>query len=436
MNNFNKGLTLNINNIAEGIFAVDKKMTIHSFNVAAHKITGWQAQEVIGHKCFEIFQSPNCGEACPLRETLENNTASYKKVLVKNKDGRLIPLTVSTMALEDKENNILGGLVIFYNQTRVNPSSFGKFNELGLIGSSSVMKDVFQLVETVANTDCHVIITGPTGTGKNVVARVIHKLSRRKNNPFVEVNCAALSDTLVESELFGHERGAFTGAVTRRIGRFEVADGGTIFLDEIGEICANFQAKLLRVVEQGEFERVGSSKTIKVNVRLIAATNKDLNRLVKEGCFREDLYYRLNVFAIDLPPLASRKSDIKPLVEYFISEFNKIYKNPKVGISDEAMTLLYKYNYPGNIRELRNIIEHAFIKSATHIINKEDLPFYLLEAANGIDRLTVTQHKVEEERYYIEEVIKQCNGNKAQAAKLLGISRKTLYNKLHKYNLM
>ncbi len=434
MSKLNRSLDLNINSIGEGIFAVDRNMVIKSLNTAAQKLTGWQEQEIIGCSCKDIFQSPNCNEACPLKEAMERNIADHKKIWLKNKAGKLIPVITSAMTLKDQNDKTIGGLVIFYNQVRVKPSSFGKFNEMGLVGSSNSMLEVFQLIETVASAECPVIIKGPTGTGKNVVAKIIHELSRRKDGPFIEVNCVSLSDNLLESELFGHERGAFTGAVNRRKGRFETASGGTIFLDEIGEICTAFQAKLLRVVEQGELERVGSSETIKVDIRLIAATNKELKKMVEQGLFREDLYYRLNVFVIDLPPLAARKDDIKPLAEYFISEFNKVYEIPRAGISDRAMDLLHQYDYPGNVRELRNIIEHAYIKSTGHVITTKDLPVCLQFVSNEIKLPAIGREK-EEEVYRIKKAIEHCNGNKTQAAKLLGISRKTLYNRLNKYGM-
>ena len=289
------------------------------------------------------------------------------------------------------------------------------------------MKEVFQLIEIVAETDSNVLILGKTGTGKELVANAIHKLSARKTKPFVKVNCAALSDNLLESELFGHERGAFTGAFEKRIGRFELANEGTIFLDEISEISPRFQAKLLRIIQEGEFEKVGSSQTQKTNVRIIVASNKNLENLVKKNLFRDDLFYRLNVFPIYLPEIKERKEDLKPLITHFLNEFNMKFDKPKSHISEEAFALLQAYEFPGNVRELRNIIEHAYIKARSNILKKEDLPDYLKkQSANS----NLNQLVWEKEQEHIQKVLKQCNGNKTKAAKILGISRKTLYNKL------
>jgi len=431
------------NTISEGILAIDRTMTIRNFNLAASEITGWRREEVIGRKCYEIFCNSLCENLCPVKKIFEKKQPSHFKVVIKSKNGKTLPLSASSMALKDNNDNVIGGLLIFYTQTHFKPSSFGKFYELGLVGASREMMEVSQLIETVAATDSTVLITGPTGTGKNVVAKVIHKLSKRKDGPYVQVNCATLSEALLESELFGHERGAFTGAVATRIGRFEMANGGTVFLDEIGDIGFNFQAKLLRVVEEGEFERVGSSRSIKVDIRLIVATNKDLRRLVSENKFRDDLYYRLNVFNIELPPLKKRKSDLKLLIDYFISEFNKVFGVSKLAVSDAVMNLLAQYDYPGNVRELRNIIEHAFIKSPSHLINVEDLPDYVLKAVafgppspvNG-EREDFSPDAGEQEKKKIEETLRKCRGNKAKAARLLGYSRKTLYSKLHKYKML
>lgn len=416
--------------ITEGIMAVDKDLKITFFNEIASEITGWSIKEARGKKCYEIMQNTHCRDNCLFKKTIQNIGNCFQSgVLIRTKYGRTVPIKISTMPLKDENKTIQGVIFLFSDQRDLYSTNLENFQQMGLIGSSRAMREVFQLIETVAETEANVLILGKTGTGKEVVANAIHKLSSRRDKPFVKINCAALSDSLLESELFGHEQGAFTGAVQRRIGRFEAAHTGTIFLDEIAEISPQFQAKLLRVIQEGEFERVGSSETIKVDVRLIVATNKDLEKLVKQKLFRDDLFYRLNVFPIYLPELKERKGDLKSLIDYFINNFNKTYRKQKQGISDEALTLLYGYDFPGNIRELRNIIEHAFIKSPGSTIEKENLPVFLLEKANSKHQ-QLTNHLQQKEIDYINQVLEECQGNKSKAAKLLGISRKTLYNKL------
>lgn len=421
---------LMFNSISEGIIAVDRELTITLFNEKASEITGWNRQDAIGKKCYEVLQGSNCFQNCPVKKSISEQCNSYlSNVLIMTKDKRPVPLRVSVMPLKDKPGNPIGAVKIFSDKRETYSTYYGRFQELGLIGKSAVMREVYQLIETVAETESNVLIIGKTGTGKELVANAIHKLSSRRGKPFIKVNCAALSDSLLESELFGHEKGAFTGALSTRKGRFEVADGGTILLDEIAEISPKFQAKLLRVIQEEEFERVGSSETIKVNVRIIVATNKDLHELVKQNLFRDDLFYRLNVFPIYLPQLAERETDIKELIDYFIDQFNNKFKKQKNRVSEEALNILLNYKYPGNIRELRNIIEHAFIKAPGDIIDTGHLPGFLLPLPKNQALLSsVIQEK---EIDYILEIIRQCGGNKSKAAKLLGISRKTLYNKLN-----
>ncbi len=427
MNYFNHETMFN--SIPEGLWAVDQNYTIILFNETAAHITGWSPHNVIGKKCFEIFQGSHCKLNCPLKAAMTQMRTCYAShVLIMTKKDKSIPVMISATPLKNKDNTIIGAMGLFTDQRSVYPTYLGRFTELGLIGASSPMREVFQLIEIVAETDSNVLIFGKTGTGKELAAQAIHKLSYRKNNPFVKVNCAALSDGLLESELFGHERGAFTGALTKRIGRFEFANKGTIFLDEIAEISPRFQAKLLRVIQEGEFERVGSSSTQKVDVRIIVATNKNLQNLVKQNLFRDDLFYRLNVFPLYLPELKERKSDLSLLIDHFLNLFNIRFKKQKRALSQDALMVLYDYNYPGNVRELRNILEHAFIKSPGNIIGKEHLPDYLVNKKKYTSLSNIIQKK---EIDHIKDVIDFCDGNKSKAAKILGISRKTLYNKLN-----
>ncbi len=316
------------------------------------------------------------------------------------------------------------------------------------IGNSKVIRNIVSVIEKVARTDLSVLITGESGTGKEMVARYIHELSPRRDGPFIKVNCGALPETLLESEMFGHEKGAFTGAIKQKLGRFELADNGTIFLDEIGEITPSTQVKLLRVLQEKEFERVGGEKTIKVDVRIIAATNKDLKVEVQSQRFREDLYYRLYIVPIEIPPLRERKEDIPALVEYFIKRHREKTRSSAKGISDEALQLLIKYHWPGNIRELENVIEQILVFSSKEIIDVSDLPVYIKsplcgqknERGSFVARfspgMTLESFMADIEKQILKETLELTNFNKAETAKLLGLKLSALQYKISKYNLL
>jgi len=301
-----------------------------------------------------------------------------------------------------------------------------------MIGKSPVMRKVFDTVSRVAPAKASVLVTGESGVGKELVADAIHELSPRKGKPLVKVNCAALTASLLESELFGHEKGAFTGAVSRRRGRFELANGGTLFLDEIGEIDQNIQIKLLRVLQEREFERVGGEETIETDVRIIAATNKDLKAEIEKGIFREDLFFRLNVVNINVPPLRERKDDIPVLAAAFLKEFASENGKDVEGIHEKAYSRLYAYDWPGNIRELRNCIESAVVMCRNPLITIDDLPPSLQSAGDGEDsvRVPLDISLDEAEQLIIRAAITRCKGNKSKAAEVLGIGRKTLLRKL------
>ena len=312
-----------------------------------------------------------------------------------------------------------------------------RFNEI--IYGSPEMEEVLNIAGRSANSRASIIIYGESGTGKELVAKAIHYNSPRKGNPLVSVNCAALNENLLESELFGHEKGAFTGADKQRKGRFEQADGGTIFLDEVGEIPLAVQVKLLRVLQEREFERVGGNQTIRVDVRVITATNKDLEKMVGDGSFRQDFFYRLNVISIRIPPLRERRSDIQPLVSYFISKFASENDKDIEGISREAMDILLKYDYPGNVRELENAIHRAVVMARGNLITTDDLPIYIKTAKSESD-LPVEKNSLDQmvenlERRLILEAIEQASGNQSKAAELLGIGERNLRYKLKKYGM-
>jgi two-component system response regulator HydG len=303
-----------------------------------------------------------------------------------------------------------------------------------IVGQSKPIKQVAQRIRKIANIDVPVLISGESGTGKELVARAIHNASYRKDKPFVAFNTGAIARDLIISELFGHEKGAFTGASEQRKGKFEEADGGTLFLDEISTMSESTQIALLRVLETGQIERVGSARSINVNVRIVAATNVDLQELIKQKKFREDLYYRLNVYGIDLPPLRERRSDIPLLASYFMQEFNKKYKTNVETIDPKTLEILQNYQWPGNIRELRNVIVHAMIQAKEKILPKDLPPFVLQPAAEEI-RLKAGTPLPDIERVSIVQTLRMVGGNKVKAANLLGISRKSLYNKIEEYNI-
>nr|HID58752.1 sigma-54-dependent Fis family transcriptional regulator [Desulfobacterales bacterium] len=320
-----------------------------------------------------------------------------------------------------------------------------KYKFENFIGTSEAIRQVFNIIEKVANTDSTILITGESGTGKELIARAIHYNSDRRDRPMVTINCGAIPEELLESELFGHEKGAFTGAHRTRIGRFEVADGGTIFLDEIGDMSPNLQVKLLRVIQEQKFERVGSTKTINIDIRIIAATNKNLKKAVSEGHFREDLYYRLNVIPINVPPLRERKSDIPLLVDYFVKRYKKRNKKKIKGFTHQAIKALMRYDWPGNVRELENIVERAVILSDHEEIDLDDIPENIRGGSEPIRTVEISipddgihfSHAVEEyERELILQALNKTNWVKKKAAKLLNISRTTLVEKIKKRNIV
>jgi len=360
---------------------------------------------------------------------------------IAGKDGNVIPALISTAFLKDGAQDI--GLIATVRDAseieKLKKEVNDRYNFSNIIGKSDSIQQIFELIETLGDTDCTVLIEGESGTGKELVARAIHHESARRNRPFVKVNCSAIVEGLFESELFGHVKGAFTGAIKDKTGKFESADGGTIFLDEIGEMPMALQSKLLRVIQDKEFEKVGDTKTVKVDVRVIAATNRDLKDEIKTSNFREDLYYRLCIIPIKMPPLRERKEDIPLLVNHFMEKCSlKISNKQKINeITSAALSALIDYNWPGNIRELENAIEHAYIRSKTNRIENEALPHSiagsaLKEIGNTIERGVKGE---EMEKLQINALLKKYSGNKTRIAKELGLSRTTLWRRFKKHNL-
>lgn len=354
-----------LESISDGVFTVDHNWKITSFNRAAEKITGTERSEAIGRHCWEVFRSNMCEHECALKRTMRDGRSLVSSVThIIDSQKRRIPITVSTSLLKDKDGNILGGVEIFRDNTLVEElrKEIGANFKLGdMVSRSPAMKKIFNILPLISESDSTVLIEGETGTGKELMARAIHNLSSRHDKPFVAINCGALPDTLLESELFGYKAGAFTHAVKDKQGLFAAAEGGTIFLDEIGDTSQAFQVRLLRVVEERAFQPLGSVKMVKSDVRIISATNRNLLKMVEEEKFRIDLFYRLNIVQIALPSLSERMEDIPFLVDHFVARLNRIQGKSVQGMEQDALELLMSHNFPGNIRELQNIVEHAFI---------------------------------------------------------------------------
>jgi len=430
-----------LHSITDGVLTVDKEWRVTSFNPAAEKITGFKTEDVIGKHCYEILQSKTCKEDCPLRKTMETETSVYDyEIEIINARGETIPISVNTALLIDEANNIIGGVETFrdlstYKHLREELNqrySFGK-----IIGKDKKMREIYSFLKTISVTDTTVLIMGETGTGKELVARAIHHNSPRKHKPFIKVDCTALPETLLESELFGYKKGAFTDARADKPGKFELANGGTIFLDEIGDLPPSIQSKLLRVLEEHAFEPLGAVKTVKVDVRVVAATNHNLQEAIKQSTFREDLYYRLNVVPITIPPLREKPEDIPLLIDHFVEVFSKKFDKTVTGVSQDAMDMLVDYAWPGNVRQLEHAIEHAFIHCKGRAIQAKHLPEEMRQKQSVlVDRIFDKGAPIKEiEREVILEALKRSNWNKERTAKILKISYVTLWRKMKRLNI-
>jgi len=427
------------------VFTIDTNWRIENFNAAAEKITGFAAEEAIGKVCREIFRTNICDYDCAIRRVLETNepVTNYEVVIIR-KDSVKLPLSVSASVLRDEEGNITGAVETFrdISQIRWLATQLQERYHFGnIISKSDAMLEIYDLIETVSQNDVTILLQGETGTGKGLVAKAIHYNSPRKDKPFITVNCAALPEPLLESELFGHVKGSFTSAIADKPGKFELANGGTIFLDEIGEIHSAIQAKLLRVTEDKEFERVGGTKTIKVDVRIVAATNRDLRDEVKQGKFREDLFYRLNVITIKIPPLRERREDIPLLIQYFIEKYNEQFGKEIEGVSQHSIDLMLDYDWEGNIRELENAIEHAFVHCRSKLIMPEHLPEEVRRSSSyaGISAPidpTSSENPLEAaEKTVIFRVLEETKWNIGKTSQILKVSRPTLWRKMKKYEV-
>ncbi|MBF0210921.1 MAG: sigma 54-interacting transcriptional regulator [Desulfamplus sp.] len=427
-----------LQSISDGVFTVDHNWKITSFNKAAEDITGIEKDEAIGRHCWEVFRSNMCEHECALKKTMKEGkpfVSSSTHIIDAQK--RLIPITVSTSLLKDSDGNILGGVEIFRDHSIVEElrkEIESRFELEDMVSRSLSMKKIFSNLPLIAQSDSSVLIQGETGTGKELMARAIHNLSNRADKPFIAINCGSLPDTLLESELFGYKAGAFTHAVKDKLGLFAAAEGGTLFLDEIGDTSQAFQVRLLRVLEERAFQPLGSVKTIKSNVRIVAATNRDLLKMVEEEKFRIDLFYRINVVKIDLPPLRERMEDIPLLVDHFIERLNRIRGRAVQGIEQSALKLLMAHPFSGNIREMQNIIEHAFILCSDGKIALEHLPATFNKESKKVDKVADGSIKSAEIET-IQSALKRNNYNRSRAAKELGIHKTTLFRKIAKFGI-
>jgi len=436
----NKSQNVILDSIREGVFTVDMDWRITYFNRAAEEITGIRRQKAVGRQCRDILRADVCETNCTLAATMKTGKPIMNKAVhIIDAQGKRRAVAISTALLKDSSGKIIGGVETFRDTSTVEElrkEIEGRYRCEDIISQSHKMQSLFAILPNIAQSNTTVLIEGESGTGKELFARAIHSISSRKNKPFIAINCGALPDTLLESELFGYKAGAFTDAKKDKPGRFALAEGGTIFLDEIGDVSAAVQVKLLRVLQEKTYEPVGGVSTVKADVRIITASNKKLDQLVKKGKFREDLYYRINVMKLELPPLRDRKEDIPLLVEHFISRFNRLHNKNICCVTNEVTTCLLAYDYPGNVRELENMIEHCFVLCAGEIIEAKHLPASVRPAVKT-DKIESSQPATikQMELILITQALRRNNGNKTATAKELGIDKSTLFRKMKTYDI-
>ena len=429
-----------LESLPEGVFTINTHWRIESFNSRAEKITGYRREEVIGRHCWEIFRSDLCQLGCPLRTAIETGaTCTDQDVRILKKGGMRQTILVNTGVLRTATGKIRGAVETFrplagegyFDGLDSEPGGFAK-----IIGRSKSMKRIFDMLPDIAASDANVLIVGESGTGKDLIARTIHDLSTRRNKPFVAVNCSALAESLLESELFGHEKAAFTGAAGPKAGRFELARGGTLFLDEIGELKPELQIKLLRVLENHEFERVGGTRTLPMEARIISVTNRDLRQAIAQNQFREDFYFRLRTVPLLVPPLRERLEDIPLLIEFFIKQFNERFKKRVMSVHPEVMQMFMNYRWPGNVRELERTLEHAYVFVKGPTILPTNLP--AADEFQAVALTAATSPTPEEpviNRESVQCALLRTSGNRQEAARLLGLSRTTLWRQMKRFGI-
>ena len=432
-----------LSSIADGVFTVDSERTITSFNPAAEKIVGVPSSQAIGKKCYDVFHSDICERGCMLEKTLRTGAEAIDQpVNIINSKGEKIPISISTAVLRDSDGEVLGAVETFRDLSTIEhlrKELRKNYSFEDIISKSPVIHKLFAILPDIAESESTVLIQGPSGSGKELFARAIHNLSPRQDKNYTVINCGTLPLQLFESELFGYKQGAFTDAKKDKDGKLALAENGTVFFDEIGELPLSTQVKLLRLLQQHEYEPLGGTDTVKADLRIVAATNRDLRELVAQGKFRDDLYFRLAVVKFDLPPLKDRREDIPYLVDHFINKNNARRGKNIISVSPEVMNILLRHDFPGNIRELENVIEYAFVVCRGSIIQKDHLPEELIKAQPSKKNSDVTYStpvtKAIDEQTQITSILKKHKGNQSAAAKELGINRSTLWRKLKRYGL-
>jgi PAS domain S-box-containing protein len=434
--------------VADGVLAIDSDRNITAFNPAAAAITGVPCDQAIGRKCFDVLRGDGCDEACPAREAMATGaTVTGRRVTILNADGKETIVSISAAPLRNSDGHVVGWVETFRDLSALE----GLRKELAqsytygdIVGKSTRMRQLFRILPPIAESESTVLIEGESGTGKELFARAVHDLSPRQEGPYVVVNCGALPETLLESELFGYKRGAFTDAKKDKPGKFELAKGGSIFLDEVETLTSAVQVKLLRVIQEREFEPLGGTKPVKANVRIIAASNRQLRDLVATGRFRDDLYYRLNVVTLDLPPLRDRRDDIPLLVDHFVRHFNFAKGKEIAGVSPSVMRALMAYDFPGNVRELQNIIEHAFVLCDGSLIEWHHVPRAVADQGQDphLDvppeprRQASGRTLLEDaEAAAIRAALARNRGHRTRTASELGVSPSTLWRKMKRYSI-
>jgi PAS domain S-box-containing protein len=439
-----------INTMNDGVVLVSPDGSIMMVNRAMEEITGYTRQELLGRPC-SVFHCDTCATARSIGrghwcEIFDVGHTHKRSCMLKRRDGSYIHVLKNASLLKDTDGKVLGAVETVTDISEIDRRD-QKIEELsrlldaedvfhGMVGRSPAMKKVFEIIEKAAQSDAPVIIHGETGTGKELVAHAIHELGSRRKGPYIQLNCAALNEALLESELFGHVKGAFTGAYSHRKGWFEAANGGDIFLDEIGDVPLSIQVKLLRVLETKQFQRVGDHQPVNTDARIITATNRDLEQLVSEGKFREDFYFRINVIPIHLPPLRDRINDAPLLIEHFIRQLRKKSGKHISGLSADAMDLVMSHTWPGNVRELRSVLEYAFVVAEKELIRPEHLPVRMRGATHGerINDQSIPVVATDEKAALIDALIK-CRGNQTHAARMLGVNRVTIWHRIKKYGI-
>jgi PAS domain S-box-containing protein len=428
-----------LDSITEGVFTVDRNWRITSFNRAAEEITGTPRQQALGQPCKDILRANICEGECALKETLETGSLVVNKpVMILDSKGKQKPISITTAILKNEKGRVIGGVETFRDLTRIEQlkKQIRKdYQYEDIVSVSHRMQKIFDILPEIADSSSTVLIEGESGTGKELFARAIHNTSPRREKPFVAVNCGALPDTLLESELFGYKAGAFTDAKKDKPGRFALAEGGTLLLDEIGDVSRAMQVRLLRFLQERVYEPLGSVEPVKADVRIIAATNKNLEKLMHDKKFREDLFYRVNIVKLELPPLRDRMEDVPLLVERFIDRLDSIQGKDISGATDEALTCLMSYEYPGNVRELENIIERAFVLCRSGQIERRHLPEYVCQDPAGFEGDNEIDSFKHMEATFLMNALRRSNWNRAETARKLGIHKTTLFRKIKSLGL-